>query len=104
MILLPVTQVQAKKSKNYWPKLSDDITAGSAILMDIDTGTILYKKNINEKCYPESITKILTTLIDVENFSMDEIVTFSSDAIYNTISVERSSSIWRDIGEKMTME
>ena len=48
MILLPVTQVQAKKSKNYWPKLSDDITAGSAILMDIDTGTILYKKNINE--------------------------------------------------------
>jgi len=104
MILLPVTQVQAKRSKNYWPKLSDDITAGSAILMDIDTGTILYKKNINEKCYPASITKILTTLIAVENCSMDEIVTFSSDAIYNTISVERSSSIWRDIGEKMTME
>ena len=72
--------------------------------MDIDTGTILYKKNINEKCYPASITKILTTLIAVENCSMDEIVTFSSDAIYNTISVERSSSIWRDIGEKMTME
>lgn len=105
IVFLPVTQVQAKKSKNYWPKLSDDITAGSAILMDIDTGTILYKKNINEKYYPASITKILTTLIAIENSSMDEVVTFSSDAIYKTIyEVERSSSIWRDIGEEMTME
>ncbi|KAI4451066.1 hypothetical protein C823_005615 [Eubacterium plexicaudatum ASF492] len=42
--VLPAATVQAKKSKNYWPKLSDEITAGAAILMDVDTGTILYKK------------------------------------------------------------
>lgn len=105
VIIMPAIQVQAKKSKNYWPKLSDTIEAGAAILMDVDTGTILYKKNINQKYYPASITKILTTLIAVENSSMDEIVTFSHDAIYKTIyEVDRSSSIWRDIDEKMTME
>ena len=36
-MLAPVTMVQAKKSKskNYWPKLSEEITAGAAILMDV---------------------------------------------------------------------
>ncbi len=99
--VLPAATVEAKKSKNYWPKLSDEITAGAAILMDVDTGTILYKKNINQVYYPASITKILTTLIAVENSSMDEVVTFSEDAVYKT---QGGSGIWRDIGEVMTME
>lgn len=105
VLMMSTVQVHAKKSKNYWPKQSDKIEAGAAILMDVDTGTILYKKNINEQYYPASITKILTTLVAIENSSMDEVVTFSRDAIYKTIyEVDRSSSIWRDIGEKMTME
>ena len=99
-IVLPVMPVQAKKSKNYWPKLSEEITAGAALLMDVDTGTILYKKNIDQAYYPASITKILTTLLAVENSKMDEVVTFSQDSIYKT----EGSSIWRDIGEVMTME
>lgn len=69
--------------------------------MDVDTGAILYKKNINKAYYPASITKILTTLVAIENSSMDEVVTFSEDAVYKTSG---GSSIWRDIGEVMTME
>lgn len=101
-IMVPENLVHAKKSKskNYWPKLSEEITAGAAILMDIDTGAILYKKNINKPYYPASITKILTTLLAVENSNMDEVVTFSRDAIYKT----EGSGIWRDVGEVMTME
>lgn len=67
IVLMPATSVQAKKSKIYWPKLSEKITAGAAILMDVDTGAILYKKNINKAYYPASITKILTTLVAIEN-------------------------------------
>ncbi len=100
VLFLSVIPVQAKKSKNYWPKQSDEITADAAILMDVDTGTILYKKNINKKHYPASITKILTVLVAVENSRMDEVVTFSQDSIYKT----EGSGISRDIGEKMTME
>ena len=99
-ILIPTVPVHAKKSKNYWPRLSEEITAGAAILMDVDTGTILYKKNINTPYYPASITKILTTLIAVENSRMDEKVTFSRDSVYKT----EGSGIWRDDGEVMTME
>lgn len=101
IVMLPSISVQAKKNKNYWPKLSEEITAGAAILMDVDTGTILYKKNINDPFYPASITKILSTLVAVENSTMDEVVTFSEDAVYKT---QGGSGIWRDIGEVMTME
>lgn len=100
IMLFSVIPVQAKKSKNYWPKQSDEITAGAAILVDADTGTILYKKNINKKYYPASITKILSVLVAIENSKMDEVITFSQDAIYKT----EGSGIARDIGEKMTME
>ena len=99
-MIMPLTKVEAKNSKDYWPKANVDITAGAAILMDVDTGAILYGKKIDKTFYPASITKILTTLIAIENSSMDEIVTFSEDAIYKT----EGSGIWRDIGEQMTME
>ncbi len=99
-LMASVMPVQARKNKNYWSKMSEKITAKAALLMDVDTGTILYKKNINEQYYPASITKILTTLIAVENSSMDEIVTFSEDSVYKT----EGSGISRDVGEKMTME
>ena len=97
---IPVTRTQAGKSEDYWPKQSEKITSKAAVLMDMDTGTILYKKNMNDSYYPASITKILTTLIAVENSNMDEIVTFSRDAVYKT----EGSGIWRDVGEKMTMK
>lgn len=100
LLVMMDVPVQAKKTKNYWPKQPDKITAGAAILMDIDTGTILYKKNINKKYYPASITKILSVLVAVENSRMDEVVTFSHDSVFKT----EGSGIWRDVGEKMTME
>ncbi len=97
----PALPVYAKKSGDYWPKQSEKITSDAAILMEMDTGTILYQKNMEKKCYPASITKILTVLLALENSNLDEVVTFSQDAIYKTAG---GSSIWRDIGEKMTMK
>ncbi|PTX50876.1 D-alanyl-D-alanine carboxypeptidase (penicillin-binding protein 5/6) [Melghirimyces profundicolus] len=40
--------------------------AKSAILMDVDTGTVLYEKNSGEKLPPASITKIMTMLLVME--------------------------------------
>ena len=65
-----------------WPT-GPVISAESAILMDADTGAILYAKNIHQKEYPASTTKILTTLIASERCSMDEIVDFSYDAVHD---------------------
>lgn len=43
-----------------------DINAKSALLMDYETGTILYQKNIHEKLPMASITKIMTLLLAME--------------------------------------
>ena len=78
------------------------VEAESAILMDADTGVILYEKNIHTRQYPASITKIMTALLAQENCDMDEVITFSHTAVY---TVERgSSNIGIDENETLTME
>ena len=69
------------KAEEYWPE-GPEIEVPSAIVMEVNTGAILYEKNSKVKAYPASITKILTTLCALENSNMDEIVTFSHDAVY----------------------
>lgn len=84
-----------------WPK-GPEIGAYSAILMDADTGTILYAKNIYESGYPASTTKLLTALIAVEQSAMNEIVVMSHEAVF---SLPRgSSNIGMDEREALPME
>ena len=56
---------------------------------------------MDEKLYPASTTKILTCLIAVENCSMDEVITFSHDAVFSLES--GSSNIGIDPGQSMTL-
>ena len=56
------------------------INARSAIVMDLDTGTILYEKNAYRKRPMASTTKIMTGIVAIENCSLDEDVTISEKA------------------------
>ena len=58
-----------------WPD-HVSIQADGGIVMDADTGTILYGKNMDQQYYPASITKILTALIVLEHCGLDEMVSF----------------------------
>lgn len=60
-----------------------DIYAQAGVLIEATSGTVLYDKNMNEKMYPASITKILTALLALENSSLNETVTFSHYSIYS---------------------
>ena len=84
-----------------WPQ-GPVVSAESAILIEAQTGTVLYAKNIHQQQYPASTTKILTCLLAVERCSMDEIVTMSATAIGDT--PRDSSHIALDIGNELTME
>jgi len=84
-----------------WPK-GPVLGAESACLIDIDTGTILYSKNMDKAEYPASTTKVMTCLLAAENCSMDEIVTFSKEAVFG---IEKdSSNVGMDVGQSITME
>lgn len=49
----------------YWPE-GPQINSPCAVVMEVNTGTVLYEKNSHEKHYPASITKILTTYLTQE--------------------------------------
>ncbi len=85
-----------------WPA-GPEIGAESAILMEVNTGTVLYSKNIHAKLYPASITKILTALIAAESCDMNEMVTFSSDAIHS-INWREDANMGINAGDSITME
>ena len=92
--------IQSNHIEN-WPA-GPAISAQSAILMDANTGVILYAKNIDEKAYPASTTKLMTCLIAAENCKLDEMITFSHNAVF---SIERgSSNIGIDEGQSMPLE
>lgn len=83
-----------------WPD-GPSLSAESGILIDGDSGAVLYGKNIHEQYFPASITKILTALIIIENCQMDEVVTFSHNAVYNVES--GSSNANMEEGDRMTV-
>lgn len=89
-------------SSTTWPS-APDVSAGSCILIDADTGSILYEKNAYEKCYPASTTKILTGLLTIENCSMSDIVTFSKKAV-ESVNITEDANLGTKEGEQYTVE
>lgn len=85
-----------------WPA-GPEIGAESAILIEAGSGVVLYAKNINEALYPASVTKILTALIAVERCDMDEMVTFSSEAVHS-INWKEDANMGINVGDQITME
>lgn len=98
-LLLGLTPVTAAAAVP-WPA-GVSIEADGGILMDADTGTILYGKNEDQAYYPASITKILTALIVLKECDLDEMVTFSHDDVYNVEAGSSSAGI--DEGDVLTV-
>jgi len=48
------------------------LTARAILVLDGESGKILYKKNIHESRSPASLTKIMTALVSLERYSLDE--------------------------------
>ncbi len=81
-----------------------DIKAKSAILMEVNTGKILYEMNADEKLPPASITKIMSLLlvmeaIDSGKMSLEDVVSASEHACSMG-----GSQIWLEPGEAMTVD
>ena len=83
-----------------WPQ-GPDTYSETAVLMDADTGTILYNKGMDEKRYPASITKIMTALLALENSNLDDQVTFTEECLADQTS--DSGNIGMQVGEVLTM-
>ncbi len=73
----------------------------SCILIEANTGTILYGKNENQKMFPASTTKILTAIIAIEKCNLDDAVIVQKSAI-SSIPAGYSSAYLSE-GEQVTV-
>ncbi len=80
------------------------VNAESGVLMDVQTGKVLYSFNEDKQLYPASVTKIMPLLlfmeaIDSGKISLTDTVTASPDA-----ASKGGSQIWLKEGEQMTVD
>ena len=81
-----------------------EVSAPSALLMEKETGTVLYEKDAHAKLEPASVTKVMTLLltmeaIDAGQLSYDTVVTASAHACSMG-----GSQIWLEENEQMTVD
>lgn len=84
--------------------VSLDLACKSAILMDAQTGTVLYEQNADEALPPASVTKIMTLLlvmeaIDAGTIKLTDMVNTSANA-----ASMGGSQIYLEEGEQMSVE
>jgi len=58
------------------------VDASSGILVDATTGTILWERDPHTARPPASTTKVLSTMVALENFDPDRVVTITADALH----------------------
>ena len=85
----------------FWPE-APEISSDAGIVIDANSGAVLFSKNMKAINYPASITKLMTVLLVLENCSLDDVVTFSHEAVF---SIEPGSShIAINVGEQLSVE
>lgn len=83
-----------------------DIRGTAALLVEGNTGEVLYEKNAREKRYPASITKVMTAMLTIEaieegKLAADKVVTVSATAM-NGLSSDGSTQNIKT-GEQLTV-
>jgi len=75
----------------------DSVTASGIVIVDVDSGVYLFKKNEIMKLLPASTTKIMTALVALDTFPLDEVVTIGKPLL-------NGQSIGLTSGEQITVE
>jgi D-alanyl-D-alanine carboxypeptidase (penicillin-binding protein 5/6) len=71
-----------------------DVGGTAVMLMDVDSGRIIYERNADERLSIASTTKIMTGVVVLENLSLEETVTVSAHA-----AGAGESEAWLETGE-----
>lgn len=76
---------------------SSDISASGVVILDVASGVYLYKRNEEELLSPASTTKIMTALVALDHYSLDDVLTVEDTA-------NDGQTMKLVPGERMTME
>lgn len=76
-----------------------EVSASAAVLMDMDSGRVLYERNAGARMLIASTTKILTALVAIRDGDLSDTVKVSREAAYT-----EGSSMYLKEGEELTLE
>ena len=83
-----------------WPA-GPEITSETGVLMDADSGTLLYSKGGDEIRYPASITKIMTAMLALQSGKLNDTVTITQD----NVTLEDGSQVCGFVaGDQVTLD
>lgn len=76
----------------------NNVYAKSTVVMDMDSGRVLYESKSNKKSLIASITKVMTCIIVLEKGNLDDVVTVGDEVLsmYGT-------NIYLEVGEKISV-
>ena len=80
-----------------------NLDAGSAILIEQNTGQILYEHNIHDRLHPASVTKIMSLLLIMEALDSGQITLDTQIPCSTNAANMGGSQIWLDTTEKLTV-
>ena len=86
-----------------WPQ-GPAIMCDAGVLIEAETGTVLYDKDMDKRMYPASTTKIMTALVALENSSLTDVVTFTQEGLKEAVPGNAMVTPPIVLGENMTME
>ena len=74
-----------------------EVKAEAAILIEPSTGKVLFEKNADKKMYPASMTKLLTAIIALDNFSPDDVILVGNEINEVSLGFKQSRPCQRRI-------
>ena len=85
-----------------WPR-DTGVQAEAGIVVDMDSGAVLFGQNIHLPYPPASITKLLTALVVLEHCQLDETVEFSETAV-NSVESDSGNKLGSVAGDRLSVE
>ncbi|ACB83651.1 D-alanyl-D-alanine carboxypeptidase family protein [Natranaerobius thermophilus] len=99
LLMINTFTVSDVTAKQLYPQEFEtpEIEAETAVLMEFESGKVLYDQEMHRQMHPASTTKIMTALLLIENASLREQVVVSENAFGTD-----GSSMYLNLDEKIT--
>lgn len=102
IVILCLVTVSLPAGATPFGAQAPEVEASAALLIELNSGVILYEKDADTKIFPASLTKVMSCLVALENSQLNETVTVNESA-FDGLG-QYSSTAGLLVGEKLSME
>ncbi len=94
---------EKKEKEEKKPKDFSSIVAPHAIVVDLESGYVLFEKDSTERAYPGDLVKMMTALLVVEHCDMNDIITVSQ-TVLDSVDIYSHTTIALEEGEQVAVQ